>query len=177
MRSLLCTMLFFAVTMPATAQVNSEKYRSLFLVGEFGEVCTMCEVIVICGEGDHTPEYDSIPADDSFTIYHLQTRTFWSQVSTIWEWFIANFSSESLVQGHTRPVWIYEIVGGRWTGPDVIEAHIALEPPLLSFGDRKIDRTNQAWLKDGETVGYCRRLPLWESLDVIANETGGGESR
>ena len=33
-------------------------------------------------------------------------RTFWSQISTIVEWFIKNFSE---VGGHTRPVHIYQV--------------------------------------------------------------------
>lgn len=179
MRPLLCAMLLAAVVLPADAQINSEKYRSLFLVGEFGEVCTMCEVIVICEEGDDSMSYGSIPADGSFTLYHLQTRSFWSQISTIWEWFIANFSAEALARGHTRPVWIYRVDVGRWSGPEVVEAHIALEPPVLSFADRSIDRTNRAWsvAGGGASVGYCQRLPLWDSLDVIARAIGNGDPR
>ena len=156
------------------AQVNLDKYRSYFLVGEFGEVCTMCEVIVLCEVTDAMPAHDAIPAGGAFTLYHLQTRTFWSQVSTIWEWFVANFSSESLAQGHTRPVWIYEVADGRWSGPEIVEAHIALEPPRLTFGERAIDRRNRAWLSGTTTVGYCQRLPLWESLDVIAAHAAAG---
>jgi len=179
MRALLLALLLTGVALPAAGQVNNEKYRSMFLVGEFGEVCTMCEIIVICAEGDRALSYDSIPADGAFTVYHLQTRSFWSQISTIWEWFIANFSSESLAQGHVRPVWIYSIDDGRWSGPEVVEAHIALEPPVLSFGARSIDRTNRAWAIAGAATptGFCRRLPLWDALDVIADATGSGASR
>jgi len=160
----------------AQSQVNSEKYQGMFLVGEFGEVCTMCEVIVLCETGDDAPAYEAIPAQGNFTVYHLQTRTFWSQMSTIWEWFIANFSSESLAQGHERPVSIYVINNGLWSAPEPIDAHIALEPPLLTFGDRQIDRTDRAWVVAAghETIGYCQRLPLWDGLDVIAANSPEG---
>jgi len=175
MRAVLFALLI-TVALPAAAQVNSEKYRSLFLVGEFGEVCTMCEVIVICAEGGGALSDTEVPADGTFTLYHLQTRTFWSQISTIWEWFVANFSSESLAQGHTRPVRIYRVAAGSWSGPEVVEARIALEPPVLSFGDRSIDRVNRAWSTAGEPTpsGYCQRLPLWDSLEVIAERNAGG---
>jgi len=111
-----------------------------------------------------------IPADGDFTLYHLRTRTFWSQITTIWEWFIANFDSESLAQGHDRPVWIYTIADNTWSGPKVIEAWVALEPPLLTFADTAVDRSNQAWLSaaDGTPIGYCQRLPWWNSLETIA---------
>jgi hypothetical protein len=35
----------------AEAQVKIDRYRDYFLVGQFGEVCTMCEVIVLCEAG------------------------------------------------------------------------------------------------------------------------------
>ncbi|TDJ42288.1 MAG: hypothetical protein E2O50_06610, partial [Gammaproteobacteria bacterium] len=97
-----------------------------------------------------------IPADGDFTLYHLRTRTFWSQITTIWEWFIANFDSESLAQGHDRPVWIYTIADNTWSGPKVIEAWVALEPPLLTFADTAVDRSNQAWLSaaDGDSRDF-----------------------
>ena len=91
----------------AGAQVNMDAYRDYFLVGRFGEVCTMCEVTVLCEGVDAIPEYSQIPADGTFTVYHLQTRTFWSQVSTIWEWFIANFSSASLAARGAYPARLY----------------------------------------------------------------------
>ncbi len=30
---------------PVLAQINLEAYRDYFLVGPYGEVCTMCEVV------------------------------------------------------------------------------------------------------------------------------------
>lgn len=151
-------------------QVNEEQYADYFLVGQFGEICTMCEVVILCEPGEMDRAAEAIPESGNFTLYHVQTRTFWSQVATIWEWFIANFDSDSLAQGHTRPVIVYSVDSGRWSHSKTLEARVALEPPLLTFGERAIDRTNRHWqiAESGEQVGICHRLPLWESLDVIA---------
>lgn len=160
-------------------QVNIDAYRDYFLVGQFGEVCTMCEVTVLCESGDKVPAYETIPEAGTFTIYHLQTRTFWSQVSTIWEWFISNFTADGLAaRGHTRPVYIYDVDDGEWSGRQTVDGRLILDPGVLEFGDHTIDRVTRAWQRadDGETEGYCTRLPLWESLDTIAARSPGGES-
>jgi len=154
----------------APAQVNIDAYREYFLIGQFGEVCTMCEVIVLCEESDIPPEYAIVPENASFTLYHLQTRTFWSQVSTIWEWFVANFSSQSLAEsGHTRPAHVYSVSAGQWSPMQIVEVRLVLEPGVLKFHETMVDRVNRRWL-DADTqqpLGYCQRLPLWESLEAI----------
>ena len=165
------------VPLTTLSQVNSEKYRDLFLVGEFGEVCTMCEVTVLCEAGATIPSYEELPETGSFTLYHLRTRTFWSQVSTIWEWFVANFNSESLAQGHSRPVDIYTVKNGDWSRPATHSAHISLEPALLIFGDHDIDRADQSWrsAKSQKEIGFCQRVSLWDALDVIADNANLAE--
>jgi len=154
----------------AQAQVNDPRFRDYFLVGEFGEVCTMCEVAVLCQAGDAPPPADTVPAAGDFTLYMLHTRTFWSQVSTIWDWFISNFSSTPLVGGHDRPVTEYNVANGAWAAPTEHSMHISLEPALLAMDDGKeVDRVNRRWQRTGtgEALGYCARLPLWDTLEVI----------
>ena len=161
---------------PAMAQVNLDAYRDYFLVGQFGEVCTMCEVTVLCERAAQPPADIEIPGYGTFTVYHIQTRTFWSQVSTIWEWFIANFSADSLAsRGHTRPVHVYKVTDGEWAPGEVIEGRMVLEPGVLEFGDYNIDRVTQAWQQadTGAAVGFCTRLPLWDALEVIEEQTNG----
>jgi hypothetical protein len=158
-----------------SAQVNNDAYRDYFLMGQFGEVCTMCEVVVLCEAGTAAPAYDNLPSDTSFTLYYIQTRTFWSQVSTIWEWFIANFRSDALAaRGHTRPVWVYEVDGTAWSGPEVIEGRLILDPGVIELNDKTIERVEAAWQMSGETQGYCQRMPLWESIDTIKANAGEG---
>jgi hypothetical protein len=160
-----------AIAAPARAQVNDPRFANYFLVGQFGEVCTMCQVAVVCRAGEAPPPADAVPAGGDFTLYILNTRTFWSQVSTIWEWFISNFSSAPLVSGHDRPVTVYTVSGGAWSPPAERMAHLSLEPALLTIDDgHEIDRVERRWQRSGggEALGYCARLPLWDTLEVIA---------
>jgi hypothetical protein len=162
----------------AGAQVNDPRFRNYFLVGEFGEVCTMCEVAVLCQSGDMPPPAEAVPAAGDFNLYMLQTRTFWSQVSTIWDWFISNFTSAPLVGGHDRPVIEYTVANGAWSPAETHTMRISLEPALLALGDgTEVDRVNRRWQKSGggEPLGYCSRLPLWDTLDVIKQRAPRGD--
>ena len=177
LRSISILLIIFAIapTDQAGAQINLAAYRDHFLVGQFGEVCTMCEVVVICAADTSTLKPESIPATGNFTLYYLHTRSFWSQISTIWEWFIANFSSASLAaRGHSRPATVYPVTAGNWLPARQIEARLILDPGLLELDDTYINRINRQWLtlKDDTPLGSCLRLPLWESLDTIATRTG-----
>jgi hypothetical protein len=164
----LAALLFAAA--PALAQVNDPRFANYFLVGQFGEVCTMCEVAVLCQAGEVPAAAPAVPADGDFTLYLLRTRTFWSQVSTIYDWFISNFTSAPLVGGHDRPVTVWTVTGGRWSAPVERMAHISLEPALLTVDDGlEIERIERRWQRTGgEPLGRCGRLPLWDTLDVIA---------
>jgi hypothetical protein len=178
MGSLLAAILVAFWAAPAAAQVNIDAYRDYFLVGQFGEVCTMCEIVVLCEPGNELPAEQGVPDAGDFTLYHLQTRTFWSQIGTIWEWFISNFTADALAaRGHTRPVHVYTTVDGNWSAREIIEARLVLDPGVLEFGDYTIDRVSRAWQRadSGVTVGYCSRLPLWDALEEIATNAPGGE--
>jgi len=160
----------------ANAQVNLDAFRDYFLVGRFGELCTMCEAVAFCTEGAARPDYAQLPEVGNGTLYFFQTRTFWSQIATIGEWFMANFTSDALaVRGHARPVQVYDIQAGHWSGPRRFEARLVLEPGVIELDDRRIDRVSRAWQSadGGRSLGFCQRLPLWDSLEVIAAKTGG----
>ena len=159
------------LSIPVQAQVNNPAYANYFLVGQFGEVCTMCEVIVLCSDDINDTPRDLLPDAGNFTVYHLQTRTFWSQVSTIWEWFITNFRQDSLARsGHSRPVKVFVVADGKWQQPSLTEAHLSLDPALLSIDEFRIDRVERRWLSgdNNQLEGFCQRMPLWASLEVIA---------
>ena len=158
--------------------MNDDAFREYFLVGQFGEVCTMCEVVVLCEGGNAQPTHDAVPDEGSFTLYHFETRTFWSQVSTIWEFFISNFTTDGLAKrGHTRPVNIYQIKDGVWQDPEREEARLILDPGVLELGATTINRVNREWLdaSSNQSLGYCQRLPLWDSLDTITQNASVSE--
>lgn len=158
------------LAVPAGAQVTVDAYRDYFLYGRFGEVCTMCEVVVLCQAGESPPPEDLVPPEGDFTLYHVQKRTFWSQMSTIWEWFVSNVSQDALAaRGHTRPVHVYRVTGGSWSPREIVEARLVLDPGVLEFGDRNIDRVTRAWIgvDTDATPGFCSRLPLWDALESI----------
>ena len=177
--ALACSAAFAAAwSLPAAGQVNLKKYEGYFLVGQFGEICTMCEAVVLCEAADAPIAPTSVPDGGSFTLYYLHTRTFWSQVSTIWEWFISNFNSELLASGHERPVTVHTVENGAWAPPVAATMRVALEPALLTVSDgHEIDRTNRRWRQSARRtdLGYCERLPLWDSIAVIEAHTQGGD--
>lgn len=159
----------------ASAQINVDAYRDYLLVGQFGELCTMCEAVVLCREQE--PQGESVPDSGDFALYHLQTRTFWSQMSTIWEWFITNFTQEGLAaRGHTRPAHVYRVANGEWSPREVIEARLVLSPGVLRIGEHSIDRVSRAWsnAETGAELGHCARLPLWDALESIEENAPGG---
>lgn len=170
--------LTLAAALPAAAQVNDPAFRDYFLVGEFGEICTMCEAVVLCEAGDASPSYAVIPDAGTFTVYHLQTRTFWSQVGTIWEWFMSNFSPRA-VDGHARPIHVHRVEDGRWAPMAVEEARVSLDPPYITLSDRRIERVEARWqtVPEGENLGFCRQMPLWASLEQITARSPGGDAR
>jgi hypothetical protein len=115
----------------------------------------MCEAVVLCEAGERRDAEERISDRGSFSLYHLQTRTFWSQIATIWAWFITNFDAGSLaVGGHTRPVHVYEVADGHWSDMRVVTARLTLEPATIDLGDRTIDRDASRQLR-----GFLSREP------------------
>ncbi|MGI9330777.1 MAG: hypothetical protein ACR2QB_08645 [Gammaproteobacteria bacterium] len=176
MRRLLIILLLLS-PLTATAQMNDPAYADYFLVGRFGEVCTMCEVVVMCEAAAAETQRDSLPRDGSFTVYHIQTRTFWSQIGTIWEWFVRNFDDRT-VDGHERPVLVYTIDDGSWSAAEIQTARFTLATPLIAAPGWSIDRQSRRWQQEpgARAVGYCYRLPLWESLAAIEQQAPSGEA-
>jgi hypothetical protein len=172
---------------PSYAQISGTQYQGLFLVGRFGEVCTMCEVVVLCERNAsmHSPAENrvegpiEIPPTGAFSLYHFETRTFWSQIATIWEFFVANFSTDGLAaRGHTRPVRMITVDDGVWAKPVSIEGRLILDPPIIELSRMSIDRTDNSWrvASNSDVVGFCYRLPLWESLELIEQHAANSTS-
>ena len=163
---------FLAISLLITASnvISDEKKdkSSYLLYSQFGEFCTMCESILLCGNDEYEIN-DEIPTDGKYLLYHLRTRTFWSQVSTIWEFFFNNFDTTK-TNSHKRPVDIITIDNNDWSNTIRSEAIISSNHDwFIYFNDRKIDRKTSNWLftKTNSKLGSCERLPLWKTIDTI----------
>ncbi|HAH68148.1 MAG TPA: hypothetical protein DCL68_06435 [Gammaproteobacteria bacterium] len=137
----------------------------------------MCEATLVCSEGQN--EIDGAFLDaESYLLIHLETRTFWSQISTIWEFFIRNFDGYQ-IKGHSRPVKIFTSEKGNWFGIENTTAEISVDPDLITIKQFFIDRETQDWINHKEEIiGSCERLPLWETLTYIdqkLQKRGGNE--
>jgi len=159
-------LIFFIVVLGTQAQEMKSKNNELLLYSQFGEFCTMCEATLVCTEGENNIDNTFLDRE-SYLLIHLQTRTFWSQISTIWEFFIRNFDGYQ-IKGHSRPVKIYSSDKGEWLGIDITTAQISVDPNLIQIKQFLIDRETQDWINyKEEIIGSCERLPLWETLSYI----------
>lgn len=165
--------LIFTILILLSLEVSSQNsviQEELLLYSQFGEFCTMCEAVLLCEEGEEK-SYNFIPNTGNFTLYHLRTRTFLSQISTIWEFFIKNFDGYE-IKGHKRPVNIITIDSNQWSKPMTSDAEISIDPGLIYIEDRMINRVNNEWMNNAnESIGFCYRLPLWASIEKIEKKT------
>ena len=170
-------LIFLMIVLDAHAQEMKSKTNELLLYSQFGEFCTMCEATLVCAEGENNID-DTFLDRESYLLIHLQTRTFWSQIATIWEFFIRNFDDYQ-VKGHSRPVNIYSSEKGNWLSIDITTAEISVDPNLIKMKQFLIDRETQNWINHKEEIiGSCKRLPLWETLAYIdqrLQKSGGNE--
>lgn len=159
-------------SLAGTGARAEEEQQYLLLMNRFGEICTMCEAVVLCADGDVsavTVADLGSPEAGPFTLYHFQTKTFWGQVATIWNYL--RRWVEPIVR-EERPVQIYTVGAGGVAGPGrSLEEHMArlsIEPPLLEVGTRRINRKTSAWeTPGGQAVGSCARLPIKEGLGFV----------
>ena len=165
--------LIFTILILLSLEVRSQNSvikEELLLYSQFGEFCTMCEAVLLCEEGEEK-SYNFIPNTGNFTLYHLRTRTFLSQISTIWEFFIKNFDGYE-IKGHKRPVNIITIDSNQWSKSMTSDAEISIDPGLIYIEDRMINRVNNEWMNNAnESIGFCYRLPLWASIEKIDKKT------
>ena len=159
-------LIFFAFAFNIQAQEVKIKKDELLLYSQFGEFCTMCEATLVCTD-ELVGADDSFLDNESYVLIHLKTRTFWSQISTIWEFFIRNFDGYE-VKGHSRPAILYYSQDGKWSDIEITNARISVDPNLIKMKQFVIDRVSREWsTQEYQSLGSCKRLPLWKTLEYI----------
>ena len=159
-------LIFFMLALNIQAQEIKNKKDELLLYSQFGEFCTMCEATIVCSDKPGKTG-ESFLDDESYALIHLETRTFWSQISTIWEFFVRNFEGYE-VKGHSRPVIIYYSQDGKWSDIEVADARISVDPNLIQIKQFVIDRVSREWIsQNDQSLGTCKRVPLWKTLEYV----------
>lgn len=132
------------------------------LMSQFGELCTMCEAYLRC-----TPTPEGRQSGREETLYFFETKTFWGQIATIWDYFAMWFDP---VTSEKRPATIYRV-----TSPEDDDSVVQTET-YLSVVDAKIEidgtwvnRDSGAWFAADDTaIGMCSRKGIGESMAAIA---------
>lgn len=162
-----------AMLQPSPAKADEE---FMLLTNRFGELCTMCEAIVLCEPGKQELDFDgALPQDmpPRFTLYHFQTKDFWGQIATIWDYFARWVNP---VVAETRPVIVYEVAAGVRETQGTEIAGLSVKQAQITVGSRIIDRNKRHWLgADGEMLGACARLPLRDALLAYKAKGSWGE--
>ncbi len=159
-------LIFFILFFDAQTEETEIKKDELLLYSQFGEFCTMCEAIIVCRDEMNLID-ESFLDDESYLLIHIETRTFWSQISTIWEFFIRNFDGYE-IKGHSRPAKLYYSHDGKWSDVEIANARISVDPNLIKMKQFVIDRESQDWFsQDDKKLGACERLSLWQTLEYI----------
>ncbi|MDG2244020.1 MAG: hypothetical protein P8L66_11060 [Rhodospirillaceae bacterium] len=131
------------------------------LMSQFGELCTMCEAYVRC-----SAEQPAASNPPRFTLFYFETKTFWGQIATIWDYFAKWFDP---VTSEKRPATVFKFIT---TGPPNITApvtaYLSVADATIDIDGTRIDRNTLAWMADGgDTIGSCRRLGIPESMAMI----------
>jgi hypothetical protein len=151
------------------SQAQPKSTEALLLGSPYGEFCTMCEAFVVClpeSEVNSQQPVKALPSSGNFTLYYFPTRTFWQQIYTIWEWFSIMFVP---MNTHDRPLEIYQPNENGSLTHSIATTGFSVEPPQITVPDGIIQRDNGKWLDTNKQAkGQCYRLPLWETLDVVA---------
>ena len=132
------------------------------LMSQFGEICTMCVAYLQC-----QPEQSDESVNEYFALYYFETKTFWGQIATIWDYFAKWFDP---VTSETRPATIYRF-------SSEVDRNVRIPPTAyLSVADAKIeidntwiDRDTTEWYSaSDEKIGSCKRLGIPESTHMVS---------
>jgi len=123
----------------------------------------MCEAYLRCKA---TPAVSTEESDETaFTLYYFQTKDFWQQIATIWDWFVHLIDP---VQSQNRPMTVYEKTGdvnnNRQTKL-ITTAFLSLEEARIEVPHAWIDRHDGAWYSEkGARLGQCTRVAIVDAM-------------
>jgi len=130
------------------------------LMSQFGELCTMCVAYLYC-----VPEESGTP-DARYALYHFQTKDFWGQIATIWDYFAIWFDP---VTSESRPAVIYDAMAlnQAQTSAETI-AYLDEAENRVEIGGTWIDRQTAAWFDEtDQRIGTCIRPGIPEAMEFI----------
>jgi hypothetical protein len=162
------TLLLLATASPLSKQPLAQEVHSTpdwgdypLLMSQFGELCTMCEAYLKC-EADGLSNPDS----EAFTLYYFQTKTFWGQIATIWDYFAKWFDP---VTSENRPATIYRFQkNSRISEPVPTKTNLSVADSRIDIDNTWIDRDGSTWHnRSGDVIGTCKRLSIPESMAMI----------
>ncbi len=153
--------MILAVLLGGGATVQAQEDEDLLLLtSQFGELCTMCEAYVRCEAV--TGEQVQSSNDAAFTLYYFQTKDFWGQIATIWDWFVHLIDP---VQSQNRPMTVFEKGEADKQTKLLTTAFLSLEEAKIEVPGAWIDRHDGAWYWEGGTLkGQCTRVPIGDAM-------------
>ena len=154
----------FLLSAPALSQETADRLDAPdwgdypLLMSQFGELCTMCVAYVHC----HADQQDR-PSDEAQVLYYFQTKDFWGQIQTIWDYYAQWFNP---VTAESRPATVYA-----GAAPRSVEAFLDKKNGIIRIDGTWIDRDNSAWFSDGsdEQIGSCSRPSIQAGM-VLAEQ-------
>jgi hypothetical protein len=155
---------------PIPRQETSDWGDYPLLMSQFGELCTKCVAYLRCIPDDAAP-----PVDDRFALYYFETKDFWGQIATIWDYFAKWFNP---VTSESRPATVYRNAGaGERRTTATLEAYLDVKNARIEIDGTWIDRDTSVWyaLETNERIGQCHR-PSIEGGVMIVEQMGPWQS-
>lgn len=144
-----------AVAAVALLAACTPKPSDLKLAIPVNALCTTCDDFVRCEASGTT--------DGSYQLLHLENKTFWAQIATIWDFLVQAIHER---KEDRRPLAIYASAGGpAQRGADAVTD---LVQHRIAVPDGWIDQVNGEWHgTDGVVKGQCTLLPLPEGRELV----------
>ncbi len=131
------------------------------LMSQFGELCTMCVAFLYC-----TPDDEPTSDESRFALYYFQTKDFWGQIATIWDYFARTFDP---VTSESRPVTIYlKLDPDSEATVEETEAYLDKVEAIIEVGGTLVDRDTAVWHDASDSaIGTCVRPSVTQGLQLI----------